>query len=148
MAEFKLPSKYDLEAQGPDGLMRALVSLREQARQPGFSPSPQIILYTHGDQKSFIHVDMTQSPYYFTYEDTRARPATNGVKETIARFLNVKELNESVFKDIGYNRDFRVRETLLGTSHISIAQASQSLFGGQASKAPTPDPRNESKYKK
>lgn len=83
----ELPPDYEV-AEGPDGLMSVLEGLQAKASQdPAFISQDHFILYQLGSQKSIINVDMTQTPYHFTYNDLLGRPATNAVKETIARFL-------------------------------------------------------------
>lgn len=82
-----LPSEYE-RADGPDGLKTTLEHLHSQALQdPSFAERDHFILYELGDQKSLIKIDMQQMPYHFTYDDLLGRPATNVVKDTIARFL-------------------------------------------------------------
>ena len=87
MRSNELPTEYEL-AEGPEGLMTFLEGLSTKAQQdPEFKFREHYVLYQLGSQKSLIKVDMTQPPYQFTYSDLLGRPATNAVKETIARFL-------------------------------------------------------------
>ncbi|HTM63808.1 MAG TPA: hypothetical protein VL360_04845 [Gammaproteobacteria bacterium] len=84
--EFVMP-EYTT-ANGPQGLMDVLESLRLQADQDAeFRAREHYILYCFNEQKSFIKVDMSEQPFQFWYSDVNGRPATNAVKETIAEFL-------------------------------------------------------------
>ncbi len=68
--------------------MSVLEALLHKAKQdPAFINQDHYILYQLGNQRSLIKVDMTKTPYHFTYNDLLGRPATNMVKDTIASFL-------------------------------------------------------------
>jgi len=78
-------------AEGPEGLTKALTQLLDQSgKDASFAADPHYVLYQLGNQKSLIKIDMSEKPFYFWYYDLLGRPATNGVKDTIARFMKEK----------------------------------------------------------
>lgn len=78
-----VPSVEYLLAEGPQGLEKVLESLLEQPNKP---PNEYYILYYFGAQKSLIKVDIGQQPFLFWYYDLLGRPATNVVKDILAKF--------------------------------------------------------------
>ena len=87
MESERLPQTYEI-AEGPDGLATVLIDLHEKAQaNPTFAADDQYILYRNNQQKALIKIDMRQMPYQFWYYDLLGRPATNNIKETIAKFL-------------------------------------------------------------
>lgn len=87
MVNEDVPAEY-LIADGLDGLNSVLDSLLAQSQQDGpFATEPHYILYRNGDQRSLIKVDTSHQPFKFWYADLNGRPATQGVKRTIATFL-------------------------------------------------------------
>lgn len=152
MQIFKLPEKYDI-ANGLDGLAALLDQLLLQAKQnPNTITPDHYILYQLGNQKSLIKVDMTTSPFHFMYDDLLGRPATNGVKETIGRFLWEKcgekeflKFFEDAFFDKNRHARF-VRDTELGV-HAGLLLA-RGLFGGKQPDQTPAKLDNTSKYTK
>lgn len=86
MESHKLPEHYQT-AEGPEGLLQVLLTLKESAAHDPASVKGSYILYQHGQQQSLIKVDMSEQPFQFWYYDLLGRPATKVVKETIADFL-------------------------------------------------------------
>ncbi len=87
MESERLPQVYKI-AEGPEGLANVLLDYHEKAQiDDDFASNDQYILYRNNQQKALIKIDMRQVPYQFWYYDLLGRPATNNIKETIAKFL-------------------------------------------------------------
>lgn len=81
------PFQYDI-ADGPEGLSRLLEKYLERVKSDEeFAKEEHYILYSLGEQRSYIKLDMSQWPFQFWYSDLLGRPATRIVKDTIADFL-------------------------------------------------------------
>lgn len=77
-----------IPAEGPDSLYAILDALLLQVKaNPKSLKKEFYILYKLGGQRSLIKVDMTRQPFQFWYYDLLGRPATEIVKNTIAKFL-------------------------------------------------------------
>lgn len=88
MESFDRQPEYEFDAAGPEGLEAVLdVILARSKEDADFAKEQHVILYTLGQQKALITVDTSKEPFHFHYEDLLGRPATKGVKETLARFL-------------------------------------------------------------
>lgn len=75
-------------AEGPQGLDNVLTELLQKSQHdPLFAKAEHYVLYQLGSQKSLIKIDTTQHPFRFWHCDLMGRPATQAVKETIAKFL-------------------------------------------------------------
>ena len=83
----QLPAEYTT-AEGPEALTRELdLLLEESKKNTEFADKDHFILYQFGAQKSWIKINTKTMPFHFEYQDMLGRPATNAVKEIIARFL-------------------------------------------------------------
>ena len=75
-------------ADGPAGLEKVLNEFLEKSQSDAaFAAKEHYVLYKFNQQKALIKVDTKQRPFHFWYYDLLGRPATNNVKEIIAKFL-------------------------------------------------------------
>lgn len=87
MNEREWPFDYEI-AQGPDGLTQVLDDMLLRTKtDPQFAAEEHYILYQLGQQRSLLKVDLSEQPFQFWYFDLLGRPATNAVKDVVAKFL-------------------------------------------------------------